>query len=69
MVRTMSAFVSFFLKAKNGTTMKDKHPEKTKAQENYPGIANNIADKDKVTPALVDERTKTINNNPRNHKD
>ncbi len=49
--------------------MKDKRHEKTKAQENYPGIAINIADKDKVTPALVDERTKTINNNPRNHND
>ena len=36
-----------------------------KAADEMPGVAVNIADDEAVDPALVKERTKTINNNPR----
>lgn len=36
-----------------------------KALQDYPGAAIDVADKDKVDPALVKERTATINDNPR----
>lgn len=32
----------------------------------YPGVAKNQADKDKVTPCLEKQSTKELNNNPRN---
>lgn len=32
----------------------------------YPGVAVNKADNDKITEALEKERTATLNNNPRN---
>ncbi len=38
------------------------------AVDNFPGAAIDKADKDKVTPDLVKERTTTLNNNPRNHE-
>lgn len=47
---------------------KTKSTGKQKAEglEDYPGVAINEADKDKENPCLVKERTKTLNNNPRN---
>lgn len=39
------------------------------AQEDLPGAAINEADGNKVDEALVEERTKTLNNNPRNNDD
>lgn len=36
--------------------------------DKYPGIAVNISDGCKKTDKLVKERTKTLNNNPRNNK-
>ncbi|MDE6486627.1 MAG: hypothetical protein K2L76_03860 [Muribaculaceae bacterium] len=36
-----------------------------KAQQTYPGAATDSADSNKVTEKLVDERTCTLNNNPR----
>lgn len=41
----------------------------TRAAEDYPGAAINVADSQKSDPALVKERTKTLNNNPRNTDD
>lgn len=37
-----------------------------KAEKEYPGAAVNKADKEKVSKKLVEERTCTLNNNPRN---
>lgn len=34
--------------------------------EQYPGMSVNCADDNTVDPKLVKERTKTLNNNPRN---
>ena len=34
--------------------------------DKYPGIAVNIADHEKDTEKLVKDRTKALNNNPRN---
>lgn len=39
---------------------------KNKAREDFPGAAVNAADNDKINKGLVDERTCTLNNNPRN---
>ena len=39
---------------------------KQKPVDTYPGVAINVGDDDKVSERLVDERTKTQNNNPRN---
>ncbi len=38
----------------------------THAMDNYPGAAIDSADCEHVTEAEVKERTKTLNNNPRN---
>lgn len=47
-------------------TVKDnKNIEDTSAIE-FPGVAINDADDDKVSKKLVEERTCVINNNPRN---
>lgn len=35
--------------------------------DSLPGVAVDKADEDRVSPALVKERTKTLNNNPRNN--
>lgn len=40
-----------------------------KALNDLPGAAINEADRDKVSEELVKERTKTLNNNPRNTDD
>ncbi|MDE6306610.1 MAG: hypothetical protein K2L90_08495 [Muribaculaceae bacterium] len=40
--------------------------KKVKDVEQYPGISVNCADDNAVDPKLVKERTKTLNNNPRN---
>ncbi|MCM1067018.1 MAG: hypothetical protein NC418_05525 [Muribaculaceae bacterium] len=37
------------------------------AVDNFPGAAVNHADDNEVDSALVKERTRTLNNNPRNH--
>lgn len=39
--------------------------EYVKDVEKYPGAAIDSADKEEVDSALVKERTKTLNNNPR----
>lgn len=39
--------------------------DKNRAERDYPGAAVNEADKEKVNKKLVDERTCTLNNNPR----
>lgn len=38
-----------------------------KAEKMYPGTGIDTADKEKVDPKLVKERTKTLDNNPRNN--
>lgn len=35
--------------------------------DQFPGVAIDIADNEKVTPSTVKERTRTLNNNPRNN--
>lgn len=48
---------------------KEKKIDKTQlenAEKKYPGAEVNSADNDADTPKLVDERTKALNNNPRN---
>lgn len=42
--------------------------EATYAEANYPGAAVNEADHNKNTEKLHDERTCTLNNNPRNNE-
>lgn len=42
---------------------------KKQALKDLPGAAVNNADNDKVNEELVEERTKTLNNNPRNTDD
>ncbi len=42
--------------------------EQIKDVEKYPGAAINEADDCKESKKLVDERTETLNNNPRNDK-
>lgn len=37
------------------------------AEEEYPGVAVDEGDNDKVNPSLVDEETKLINNNRNDH--
>lgn len=48
---------------------KTKEPRisEKEALKDYPGAAIDTADNEKVTGKLVDERTKTQNNNPRNN--
>lgn len=38
----------------------------TEKSADYPGVAINIADDEKVDSKLVKERTEELNNNPRN---
>lgn len=46
----------------------DKEKEtKQQAAAGYPGVAIDEADDNRVNQPLVDERTKTLNNNPRNN--
>lgn len=40
--------------------------QEVKADNEYPGVAIDRADDEKVSKKLVKERTETINNNPRN---
>ena len=37
------------------------------AERNYSGVQTDIANDDKVSKKLVDEETKSLNNNPRNN--
>lgn len=37
-----------------------------KSALDFPGVAQNIADSDKATPALEKQSVKELNNNPRN---
>lgn len=50
--------------------MEKKHTHAVDKKETdaleYPGVANNIADKGKVDKCLVKEDVKELNNNPRN---
>lgn len=43
----------------------DYNQEVEKALQDLPGAAIDTADNEKVDPALVEERTKTLNDNPR----
>ncbi len=43
--------------------------ETKKAADIYPGADINVADNEKVTERLERERTKTLNNNPRDNDD
>lgn len=45
---------------------KDKSLDK--ASREFPGMAVNQGDSDKTDASLVKERTRTLNNNPRNNK-
>ena len=38
-----------------------------KGVDKYPGVETNVADKNKVTPDMVKEDVKELNNNPRNN--
>ena len=51
-------------KVKNTEQVSDKIENADK----YAGVAVNDADGDKVTDKLVSERTKALNNNPRNNE-
>lgn len=42
--------------------------KRTRPADEYPGVAINKADDNKETEKEVKERTETLNNNPRNHK-
>ncbi len=53
-------------KRKCGCRKKSTAQDNTDKAQSYSGIAIDKADGDKVTPALVKERTATLNNNPRN---
>lgn len=44
----------------------DKEKDLEKAEKKYPGAAIDNADEEEVSKKLVDERTCTLNNNPRN---
>lgn len=46
----------------------NKDTQKDKDIDSLPGVEINVSDDDKNTVALQDERTCTLNNNPRNHK-
>lgn len=46
--------------------MSSEEKSELEARKDYPGAAVNEADRDKVSEKLVDERTKDLNNNPRN---
>ena len=39
-----------------------------KASREFPGVAVNQGDCGQINPKLVKERTKTLNNNPRNNE-
>ncbi len=48
------------------TSEKEPHTEETR-DDKYPGVAVDVADGEKVTPELVKDRTKELNNNPRSN--
>lgn len=51
---------------------KTDKPQKTQTRRGlreYPGVAQNEADSNRVNEKLTDERTKMLNNNPRNTDD
>lgn len=45
--------------------MSDKETPRTKALQDKPGAAVDKADKEDVTPKMVDQETCLLNNNPR----
>lgn len=45
-----------------------KEEEITKGEQEYSGVAVNSGDNEKDNPELIKERTRTLNNNPRNDK-
>ena len=47
---------------------KERRQQRDDAQQLFPGVAVNKSDDGKVDPRLVRERTKTLNNNPRNNQ-
>lgn len=50
------------------TQSKDKSSKFEKAVHDYPGMAVDVADKEKVDPKMVKQRTKTLNDNPRDNQ-
>lgn len=53
---------------KNVRNTTDHVAQKNKKPDKLPGVAINQGDGNKVSTRLVDERTCTLNNNPRNDK-
>lgn len=56
------------MKNKEFNSARCTRPKKIDAADEYPGIAINDGDKNRVSDTLVKERTRTLNNNPRNDK-
>ena len=48
--------------------MKKERTQKEKDAGQYPGVAVDNSEKDKVTKKNVEDRTCSLNNNPRNSK-
>lgn len=46
------------------TKQKESNTKFEKAIHDYPGMAVDVADKEKVDPKMVKQRTKTLNDNP-----
>lgn len=46
----------------------EKEAQDVKDALDYPGVANDRADKGETTPEMVKQSTKELNNNPRNSK-
>ena len=45
---------------------KERKDQRQKGERNYPGVAIDTSDGEKVDNKLVKERTRALNNNPRN---
>ena len=53
----------------NKKTDKTQKPQTSRGLREYPGMAQNTADDNRVDENLTSERTKVLNNNPRNNDD
>lgn len=52
----------------NKTKQKESNTKFEIAIHDYPGMAVDVADKEKVGPKMVKQRTKTLNDNPRDNQ-
>lgn len=50
------------------TKQKESNTKFEKAIHDYPGMAVDVADKEKIDPKMVKQRTKTLNDNPRDNQ-